>query len=80
MHAVDAEQSWWVQGDGVKLTVSSPDVPLLLPDDRELWHYDADAAQPAGDFGFCLSNNQWGTNYPQWSEGDFRCRFRFCWE
>ncbi len=80
MHAVDGEQSLRIRERGVVLTVDSPDVPLLLPDDRELWHYAPQPAQPSGKIGFCLANNQWGTNFPQWCGDDFRCRFRFSWD
>lgn len=35
-------------------------------------------AQPAMDLGVhvCLFNNAWGTNYPQWSAGDWQYRFQ----
>ncbi|MBO7741932.1 MAG: hypothetical protein J6S21_05200, partial [Victivallales bacterium] len=66
--------------NGTLFSLSSPDVPLLLPDDREMWHYSPEAARPSGKFAFCISNNQWGTNFPQWCDDDFRCRFHFIWQ
>ncbi len=80
IHAVDSESSLRIRKADNVLILDSMDAPLFLPDDRELWHYDPNPAQPAGRFGFCLMNNQWGTNFPQWNGDDFRCRFRFRWK
>jgi len=35
--------------------------------------------KPTEGIAFNLFNSRWGTNFPMWSEGDARFRFRLAW-
>ena len=59
------------------LWVESPDAPLLAIGDPGIYTYGPvfdREKQPV--LYFNLFNNMWGTNFPQWTGGDFTFRFR----
>ena len=71
LHAIDGEIS--LAGGA---TIETLDAPLLAPDARDLlWKRRNPLPRPGAPFHFCLYNNVWGTNFPQWFGEDFACRF-----
>ena len=63
-------------GEEVCLTVCAKDTPLLAIGAPGIYDYQKEF--PAGrrnQLWFNLFNNMWGTNFPQWIEGDLRFRY-----
>jgi hypothetical protein len=58
---------------GVELTPL--DTPLVGPRDWPFMTYCRTAPDFSAGLRFCLHNNKWGTNFPQWWEGDLVARF-----
>lgn len=59
-----------------RVTVFPEDTPLMAIGSSGLYKYEP--SYPDGrapELWFNLFNNMWGTNFPQWIEGDFRYRF-----
>lgn len=62
-----------------RLTVFPQDTPLLSIGSSGLYDYEPDfPKEREPELWFNLFNNMWGTNFPQWIEGDFRYRFTVC--
>lgn len=51
------------------------DTPLVGPADWPFMRYCKTAPDFSSGLRFCLHNNKWGTNFPQWWEGDVVARF-----
>ncbi len=63
-------------GQEAAVTVEPLDTPLLSIGASGLYDYEPDFPdQRPPELWFNLFNNMWGTNFPQWIEGDFRFRF-----
>jgi len=60
---------------GVALTIETLDAPVVALGEKTPLFFSK--AQPDLQKGlhFCLHNNTWGTNYPQWFGEDMRFRF-----
>ena len=57
------------------VSVVSHDCPLLSIGENGVHQFRMDYEQHASEFRFCLFNNMWGTNFPQWIEGDMAFEF-----
>ena len=63
-------------GVKVAVTVFPQDTPLMSIGGPGLYTYEPDFPKDrAPELWFDLFNNMWGTNFPQWIEGDFTYRF-----
>ena len=63
-------------GERASVTVYPLDTPLLAIGSCGLYEYEPEYPQGrAPELWFNLFNNMWGTNFPQWIEGDFTYRF-----
>jgi hypothetical protein len=60
--------------DGVGFELTPLDTPLVAPL-ADFMAYDPAPPDFSRGLRFNLYNNKWGTNFPQWWEGDFRARF-----
>ena len=59
-----------------RVTVFPKDTPLLSIGDSGLYDYEPNFPEGRSpELWFNLFNNMWGTNFPQWIEGNFRYRF-----
>jgi hypothetical protein len=69
LHATDGT----LQFDGI--TLESLDAVLLSMGEKNVYRFVTDI--PGMDAGVYINlfNNQWGTNFPMWNEGDGRARF-----
>ena len=66
-----------VMNDQMGLWVQSLDAPLMAIGDPEIYTYGPVFEQTKKPvLYFNLFNNMWGTNFPQWTGGDFTFRFR----
>ena len=64
-------------GKSSALAVFPLDTPLLSIGSSGLYEYEPEFPKDrAPELWFSLFNNMWGTNFPQWIEGDFSCHFR----
>ena len=70
LHAIDDEAR--VGG----FAVTTFDAPLVAPGEGSLLDFHQRLPKPTEGIAFNLFNNRWGTNFPMWSEGDARFRFR----
>jgi hypothetical protein len=61
--------------DGTALEITPLDTPLVAPL-GDFMAYEKGPPDFSRGLRFNLYNNKWGTNFPQWWEGDFRARFR----
>ncbi|MGN6100836.1 MAG: DUF5054 domain-containing protein [Devosia sp.] len=52
------------------------DTPLVGPADAAFMPFDPRPPRFDAGVRICLHNNNWGTNFPMWWEGDFKARFR----
>ena len=63
-------------GDDVCLTVCAKDTPLLAIGAPGIYDYQKEFPRGrSNQLWFNLFNNMWGTNFPQWIEGDLRFRY-----
>lgn len=69
MHATDGT----IEFDGFELI--SMDAPLISVDGKHIYSFRNRLPDPARGIYINLFNNQWGTNFPMWTEGDRRFRF-----
>jgi hypothetical protein len=58
----------------VGLAVRPVDMPLVSIGDVGIFRFDPNRVPSGSTIYSHLSNTQWGTNFPQWLEGDFRFR------
>lgn len=69
--------NWVDVSDGqVGMTVISPDIPLVSIGQRGIYKFSRDYRPTEPTLWWNAFNNAWGTNFPQWHEGDFTFRFR----
>jgi hypothetical protein len=61
---------------GRSLQVEPRHTPLVAPADAPFMQYEPAPHPLAAGIRFNLYNNKWGTNFPQWCEGDLVARFR----
>ena len=61
--------------DGATVSVEVLDTPLLAIGETGIYIFRKQYEQHAPAFYFNLFNNQWGTNFPQWIEGDISFSF-----
>ena len=57
------------------VAVVSHDCPLVSIGENGVYAYRKSPAARAPELRFCLFNNMWGTNFPQWIEGDMAFEF-----
>ncbi len=57
------------------LRIEPLDTPLVAPLAWPFMRFNADPPDLGPGIRFNLYNNKWGTNFPQWWEGDLRARF-----
>ena len=63
--------------DRAAVTVFPQDTPLMSIGSSGLYDYEPEFPEGrAPEMWFDLFNNMWGTNFPQWIEGDFTYHFR----
>jgi alpha-mannosidase len=81
--AAGANRSLWcVDGwidasdDRVGMSVMPVDMPLVSIGNTGIYRFEPERAPMEPLIYAHLSNTQWGTNFPQWLEGDFRFRIR----
>jgi hypothetical protein len=68
---------WLNVSDGrAGLIVEPVDMPLLSAGDPGIYRFDPMRVRTEPVVYAHLSNTQWGTNFPQWLEGDFRWRVK----
>lgn len=61
--------------EGAAVAVVSHDCPLVSLGENGVYAYRREYAPHAPEMRFCLFNNMWGTNFPQWIEGDMAFEF-----
>ena len=64
-----------INDDIKEMKIKSWDAPLVILNQRDIMYFDNKNTNPAQGLHFCLFNNTWGTNYPQWFGDDMRFRF-----
>ncbi len=64
-----------IPGTGSWLLVSAPDTPLVSIGEDAVYDFRAEYEKSDPTLYFNLFNNMWGTNFPQWTEGNFEYRF-----
>lgn len=74
MHAV-AEGLRYTDAKGKSFEVRTMDAPVVAVGERSPINFSLEQPKMAGGVHFSLFNNAWGTNYPQWSGGDWAYRF-----
>ena len=75
-HAFYALEHFAAAEDGRALVgVVSHDAPLVSLGENGVHVFRSDYVPHAPELRFCLFNNMWGTNFPQWIEGDFAFEF-----
>jgi len=57
------------------VTITPLDTPLAASAASPFMPFDPNPPDFSGGIWFTLHNNQWGTNFPMWWEGDFKARF-----
>jgi hypothetical protein len=68
---------WLDMSDGrFGIMVAPEDMPLLSAGDPGIYRFDRTRVPTEPVVYAHLSNTQWGTNFPQWLEGDFRWHIR----
>ncbi|HEX9987390.1 MAG TPA: glycoside hydrolase family 38 C-terminal domain-containing protein [Chloroflexia bacterium] len=73
---------WCVDGwidasdDRVGMSVMPVDMPLVSIGNTGIFRFEPERVPREPAIYAHLSNTQWGTNFPQWLEGDFRFRIR----
>ena len=72
LHSVEALT---LNYENLKLEVTPLDSPLLAPGSPAFWDYHDELPDPAKGPTSNFFNNQWGTNFPMWFEGEFTSRF-----
>ena len=70
-----AEDFVTAKEDEKKLCVVSLDAPLLGIGETGIYKFRKKYRKKRPQLYFNLFNNMWGTNFPQWIEGDFSWRF-----
>ena len=66
-------------GKHAAVTVFPQDTPLMAIGSSGLYEYEPEFPKDRSpEMWFNLFNNMWGTNFPQWIEGDFSYCFRIC--
>ncbi|UUZ84216.1 hypothetical protein LJK88_11050 [Paenibacillus sp. P26] len=66
-----------VTGDGgAGMAVVPFDTPLFFIGRNGMWDFEHEYRPEKPELHFNLFNNWWGTNFPQWTGGDFRYRYR----
>ncbi|MBT9871719.1 DUF5054 domain-containing protein [Bacteroides salyersiae] len=78
MHAVTGDIK--ISDGGKRMRLYSWDAPLVVLNDRDIMYFDNEPAEPSKGVNFCLFNNTWGTNYPQWFGDDMKFRFSIFFE
>ncbi|GAC1361871.1 MAG: hypothetical protein NVSMB3_10130 [Acidobacteriaceae bacterium] len=73
MHAV-ADGFRFTDAKGKSFEVRTPDAPVVATGGRSPINFSLEQPTMAGGVHVCLFNNAWGTNYPQWSGGDWAYR------
>lgn len=75
-HAFYALEHFAAAGDARgAVGVVSHDCPLVSLGENGVYVYRKDYEPHAPEMRFCLFNNMWGTNFPQWIEGDMAFEF-----
>lgn len=69
LHAIEDEAR---AGD---VSITTLDAALVAPERGRLLEHPSRAPRTDAALSFNLFNNQWGTNFPMWTEGDARFRF-----
>lgn len=59
-----------------QIAVVSRDCPLMSIGENGVYGYRRDFQETPPEMRFTLFNNMWGTNFPQWIEGDFSYEFQ----
>lgn len=62
--------------EGRRLELTTLDAPVVAMGDKSPLNYSRELPDMQNGVHFCLFNNAWGTNYPQWASGDWMYRFR----
>ncbi len=68
-HFIAAETDW------AAVAVVSHDCPLVSIGENGVYTYHRNYEDRASEFRYCLFNNMWGTNIPQWIEGEMTFEF-----
>lgn len=63
------------QDESAGVCIVAHDTPLLSIGETGVYSFHREYEEHAPQFYFNLFNNMWGTNFPQWMEGDFIYRF-----
>ncbi len=74
MHAV-SELVRFGDGKSQALEIRTLDAPVVAIGERSPLNFSLEQPKVTGGVHFSLFNNAWGTNYPQWSGGDWTYRF-----
>ncbi len=80
--AAGANRNLWCAGwldisdDRLGLSVIPHDMPLLSIGDTGIYRFEPERAPSEPVVYAHLSNTQWGTNFPQWLEGDYNWRIQ----
>ncbi|MBR6090095.1 MAG: DUF5054 domain-containing protein [Anaerolineaceae bacterium] len=70
------ENSVNASGRDITVTVTPQDTPLMAIGSSGLYEYEPEFPKSRSpELWFNLFNNMWGTNFPQWIEGNFSYRF-----
>ncbi|WP_455584277.1 DUF5054 domain-containing protein [Bacteroides sp.] len=78
MHAVTGDIR--ISDNRKQVKIHSWDAPLVVLNRRDIMYFDNEPADPSKGTNFCLFNNTWGTNYPQWFGEDMKFRFSISFE
>ena len=65
-----------ISNGSVGMAVIPLDTPLFFIGRNGMWDYEHAYKPEKPELNFNLFNNWWGTNFPQWTGGDLRYRFR----
>lgn len=63
------------QDEHAMVSVVSHDAPLVSLGENGVYVFRRNYKEHAPELRFCLFNNMWGTNFPQWIEGDMSFEF-----
>lgn len=74
MHAVTRKIV--CQHEDRRLEITTLDAPVVAMGTKSPLNYSPQLPDMRNGIHFCLFNNAWGTNYPQWAGGDWMYRFR----
>ncbi|MGL6174548.1 MAG: DUF5054 domain-containing protein [Cellulosilyticaceae bacterium] len=75
MHCINEEIVYY--GIDYQFKVTSYDAPVVCIGEPKILRFDQQIADGSKGIHFNLANNIWGTNFPMYSEGDMRFRFKF---